>query len=86
MTHCNDCQRLRGGFHGAGIPVHLSRVATLRKDGKVTFRYECGACGGHWDYCRGRGWHLDVDNRVPPPLLTRLVNAARNRIARPNPR
>lgn len=82
MDHCDECQRLSEGFNGIGIPTHLGRVATLRKDGKVTFRYECAACGENWDYCRGRGWHLDRDTPAPLPLLARLVSAARNRMNR----
>lgn len=78
MDHCEQCQRLTDGLHHVGIPTHLNRVATLRKDGKVTFRYECQACGANWDWCRGKGWHdVDAPPAAPPPLLTRLVDAAR---------
>lgn len=59
MDHCDQCQRLVGGFNSIGTPAHSNRVATLRKDGKVTFRYECTTRGENWDYCRGRDWHLN---------------------------
>lgn len=85
MDHCDECRRLSEGFAGIGIPTQLSRVATLRKDGKVTFRYECRTCGENWDYCRGRGWHLNEPEAPPVPLLTRLVHAARVRMARTHP-
>jgi hypothetical protein len=82
MDQCDQCHRLSEGFKGIGIPAHLSRVATLRKDGKVTFRYECTACGENWDFCRGRGWHRDIDAPVSPALLARLVSAAKSRVTR----
>jgi len=85
MDHCESCVRLTEGFHGIGIPAHLTRVATLRSDGKVTFRYECAHCGANWDWCRGQGWHdVDAAPPPPPPLLTRLVDAARARFGIPH--
>lgn len=84
MDHCEECRRLSEGQQDVGIPTHLSRVATLRKDGKVTFRYECRRCNANWDWCRGMGWHdVDAPPPPPPPLLTRLVVAARARLGLP---
>jgi hypothetical protein len=82
MDHCEDCRRLSESSHGSETPSQLSRVATLRKDGKVTFRYECTVCGETWDYCRGKGWHTGSASTAPVPLLTRLVTAARTRMGR----
>ena len=81
MELCASCERLKNLPGGIEVPQHLARASTLRKDGKVTFRYACEACGTLWDFCRGRGWHLDEPD--PAPLLTRWVSAARARIGRP---
>lgn len=84
MKPCPDCERLARNPPGIGIPSNLIRIATLRSDSTVTFRYECRHCGENWDCIPGKGWRSDTLTPAPspPPLLRRLAAVARSRLER----
>lgn len=77
MELCENCTRLSMAKGHAGVPTHLSRVGISKKDAKVTFQYECAACGCAWNWERGAGWVSAVEPAPATPLLARLVAAAR---------
>ena len=83
MDLCNDCSRLSATAGRPDEVRHLTRVGILKRDSKVTFRYQCEACAAEWDWTRGAGWHLQ--NETPaPPLISRLFAAARSRFTHPH--
>lgn len=77
MDLCDECERLTRTSGRVDVPVHLSRMAILKKDAKLTFRYQCPRCSTPWNWSHGMGWHTDLP---PVPLLSRLGAAARLRI------
>lgn len=84
MKPCPDCERLARNPHAIGIPSNLIRIATLRSDRAVTFRYECRHCAENWDCVPGKGWRSDAltPPPSPPPFLRRLAAAARSSLGR----
>jgi hypothetical protein len=85
MKHCPDCERLSRNPHAIGIPSNLIRIATLRSDSAVTFRYECRHCEARWDCIPGKGWRPDAPTTAmttTTPLLRRLAAVARSGLSR----
>lgn len=82
MKHCPDCERLAQSPKAIGIPSNLIRIATLRSDDAVTFRFECRHCATNWDCVPGKGWRAETPIASPPPLLRRLAAAARSGLSR----
>jgi hypothetical protein len=82
MNPCPDCERLSRNPKAIGIPSHLIRIATLRSDSAVTFRYECRHCEATWDCVPGQGWRRDAPDAAPARWLSRLAAAARSGLGR----
>lgn len=78
MDLCKDCNRLSTTIGRPDEVRHLTRIAAIKRDAKVAFRYQCEGCGAEWDWTRGSGWQMRND-APPAPLLTRLFAAARSR-------
>lgn len=77
MEFCEDCSRLKAAGGHTDVPKHLSRVAALKHEGKVSFNYRCDGCGAEWDWVRAAGWQTRSANTEP--RFSRLISAARSR-------
>ena len=79
---CSDCEDLSQHPMRIGSPPNLSRIATLRRSGEVSFQYECRHCQTYWECTQGHGWRRESTMPIPVPLLLRVADVARATLSR----